>query len=57
MIDSYVTCVSTELDAMIQTYNKHIIPRCIDQNNKNQNATGRLKTHFQAFEEAFEQLL
>ena len=34
MIDSYVTCVATELDAMIQIYNKHIIPRCIDQQNK-----------------------
>lgn len=29
MVDGYITTVATELDAMIQVYNKHIIPRCI----------------------------
>ncbi len=54
MIDSYVTCVATELDAMIQVYNKHIIPRCIDHSNKNQSNLERLKKHFSAFETAFD---
>ena len=57
MIDSYVTCVATELDAMIQIYNKHIIPRCIDQQSKNHASSERLKRHFSAFETAFDQLL
>lgn len=60
MIDSYITCVSTELDAMIQVYNKHIIPRCITQNSlnsQNQNGLLRLKHLFKDFENAFDQLL
>jgi len=57
MIDAYVTCVATELDAMIQIYNKHIIPRAIDHHSKNHSTSGRLKTHFSAFETTFDQLL
>lgn len=30
MIDSYITTVVTELAAMDQVYNKHIIPRCLE---------------------------
>jgi len=57
MIDSYIICVSTELDALIQVYNKHIIPRCIAHNTQNHNGPARLQKHFQAFETAFDQLL
>jgi hypothetical protein len=57
MVDNYVTCVATELDAMIQIYNKHIIPRCIDHSNKNNSSLARVKAHFQNFEAAFDQLL
>jgi len=57
MIDSYVTCVATELDAIIQIYNKHIIPRCVEQNNRNSNASERVKKHFAAFDAAFDSLL
>ena len=57
MMDSYVTCVATELDAMIQIYNKHIIPRCIEHSNKNQSTSERVRKLFQQFEAAFDQLL
>lgn len=57
MIDGYINCVATELDAIIQVYNKHIIPRCIDQSNKNNATSERLKSHYQAFDKAFDELL
>ena len=57
MIDSYVTCVSTELDAMIQIYNKHIIPRCIEHSNKNQSSLERVRKLFSQFEAAFDKVL
>ena len=57
MVDNYVTTVATELDAMVQIYNKHIIPRCIDHSNKNHSNLQRVKNHFQAFETAFDQVL
>jgi hypothetical protein len=57
-IENYITCVSTELDAMIQVYNKHIIPRCIDQLNKNQQkGPTSLAKHFRQFETAFDELM
>ena len=57
MIESYVTCVSTELDAMIQIYNKHIIPRCIEHSNKNQSSLERVRKLFSQFEAAFDKVL
>jgi len=57
MVDSYITCVATELDTMIQVYNKHIVPRCIAFNGQNQNGPERLKKLFQAFDTAFDGLL
>ena len=57
MVENYITCVATELDAIIQVYNKHIIPRAIDQLNKNNSSLPRVKAHFQNFETAFDQLL
>lgn len=57
MVENYVTVVATELDAIIQVYNKHIIPRCIDHSNKNNSNLQRVKNHFQAFETAFDHLL
>ncbi len=57
MIDNYITCVATELDAMIQIYNKHIIPRCIDHSNKNNSSIPRVKSLFQNFEQAFDHVL
>ena len=57
MVDNYVTCVSTELDTLIQIYNKHIIPRCIDHSNKNHSSLPRVKSRFEAFDAAFDQLL
>ena len=57
MIDNYITCVATELDAMIQIYNKHIVPRCIEHGNKNNSSLSRVKSLFQNFEQAFDQVL
>ena len=58
MIESYITCVSTELDAMIQVYDKHIIPRCIEHLNKNTDSKMEtLKRYFNNFESAFDKLL
>lgn len=57
MVDGYITTVATELDAMIQVYNKHIIPRCIQHSNLNHSTSERLRNRFQAFETAFDQVL
>ncbi len=57
-IDSYITCVATELNTMIQVYDKKIIPRCIELLNKNeQKGLQRLNKYFNSFEKAFDQLL
>lgn len=57
-IDSYITCVATELNTMIQVYDKNIIPRCIELLNKNeQKGLQRLNKYFNSFEKAFDQLL
>lgn len=43
---------------MLQIYNKHIIPRCIDQLNKNQQkGPASLVRHFKQFEQVFDELL
>lgn len=58
IIENYTTCVATELDAMIQIYNKHMIPRCIDHLNKNQQkGPASLTRHFQQFATVFDDLL
>lgn len=59
MIGSYITTVTTELAALVQVYNKHIIPRCLQHANMTQTKyhsehVNKLASHFN---HAFDELL
>lgn len=58
MIDNYVMCVETELMSMIQVYNKHVVPRCIEFSKNNNIAQSEVqKKLFSNFNTAFDELL
>jgi hypothetical protein len=58
MIDNYVMCVECELRAMIQVYNKHVVPRCIEfAKNNSVSDSAQYKKLFKGFDEAFNAVL